>query len=68
MIEDQSLPAMYELIDQYKIHLKLLEDNYVCSPDEKKTLIGKIKIVFYVITRGVNNNSNKRPCSNVSNN
>ena len=68
LIEDQSLPALYELVDQHKIHLKFLEYNDICSPEKEKILLGKIKTVFDVITRRVENNSNKRPCTNLNNN
>ena len=67
-IKNQSLPVLYELIDQHNIHHKFLQDNDMRTPEEKPCLIGKIERVFDIITNRVDNDNNKHVCNNASNN
>ena len=70
--EDLPRTELFELINQHKLHLKFLQENDMCSDEEKLEIVNEVKKLFN-ITNGQSrkrreevddNSSNKRRVSN----
>ena len=45
---------LYKLIEQHKLHLLFLKDNYLCSDKKRDDIIGKFEGVFEIISERTN--------------
>ena len=48
-IENQSLDQLLSLMEYHKSYLKLLQDNNMCTPDEKESVSAEIKAISKII-------------------
>ena len=48
-IENLSLPELYAMIEQHKLHLNFLKDNDMLVDGKKEDIVGKISYIFDVI-------------------
>ena len=48
-IENQSLDQLLSLMEYHKSYLKLLQDNDMCTPDEKESVFAEIKAIWNII-------------------
>ena len=48
-IENQSLDQLLSLMEYHKSYLKLLQDNNMCTPDEKESAFAEIKAIWKII-------------------
>ena len=56
-LEDMSYNELYELNDQYKNHLKFLQEMDMCDDEMKEDIVSKIKNIFAAIGHKANLNS-----------
>ena len=55
-IEDLSLNELFEQMDNHKNHLKFLQDNSMCSPEEKEEIVTTIKEIYTIISSRTKSN------------
>ena len=48
-IENLSLPELYAMIEQHKLHLDFLKENDMLVDGKKEDIVGKISYIFDVI-------------------
>ena len=48
-IEQLSLPELYAMIEQHKLHLNFLKDNDMLVDGKKEEIVGKISYIFEII-------------------
>ena len=48
-IENLSLPELYAMIEQHKLHLDFLKENDMLVDGEKEDIVDKISYIFDVI-------------------
>ena len=54
-IEDLSLNKLFEQMDNNKNHLKFLQDNAMCSTEEKDKIMTTIKEIYMIISSRMSN-------------
>ena len=56
----QALPLaqLYALMDQHKSHLKFLQDNGMCSENDKNEIVSEVKKIYNIIVRRSNITNN----------
>ena len=48
-IEQLSLPELYVMIEQHKLHLTFLKDNDMLVDGKKEDIVGRISYIFEII-------------------
>ena len=54
LVDNLSMDDLYKLIEQHKLHLLFLKDNYLCSDKKRDDIIGKFEGVFETISERTN--------------
>lgn len=57
IIKDLSLNKLFEQMDNHKSHLKFLQENETCSPEEKKEILSTIKEIYLLISNRTKGNN-----------
>ena len=55
-IEDLSLNELFEQMDNHKNHLKFLQDNSMCSTEEKAEIVSTIKEIYTIVSSRTKSN------------
>ena len=56
-LEDLSSEELFAQMESHKSHLKFLQDNDMCTLEEKEQIVGQVKEIYKLIT--ISHNSNK---------
>ena len=60
-LEKRPLKELYELMEQHKGHLKFLQENGMCSENDKSEIVSHVKTIYSVISnRSKSAQSNKK--------
>ena len=57
-IDDLSLNELFQQMDNHKNHLKFLQDNQMCSNEEKEQIVKTIKDIYALISKITKPNNN----------
>ena len=56
-LEDLSSEELFAQMESHKSHLKFLQENDMCTPEDKKEIVDRVKEIYKLIT--ISHNSNK---------